>query len=112
LFPIGFGGQLEYVGLWIDAEYGKAKCAPSCSSYLSPQLSQEEYFHYDQLEVWGVGEEPIDDEEDGGERKSALDLDPEAQAVLEMMGKTFVSKDVRAADEQDAKNAAKEEGAN
>ena len=31
-------------------------------------------------------------------------MDPEAQAVMEMMGKTFVSKDVRAADEQDAKN--------
>ena len=36
-------------------------------------------------------------------------MDPEAQAVLEMMGKTFVSKDVRAADEQDAKNKAQEE---
>ena len=42
-------------------------------------------------------------------RKSALDLDPEAQAVMEMMGKTFVSKDVRAADEQDAKDKTKEE---
>ena len=42
-------------------------------------------------------------------RKSALDLDPEAQAVMEMMGKTFVSKDVRAADEQDAKEKTKEE---
>ena len=28
---------------------------------------------------------------------------------MEMMGKTFVSKDVRAADEQEAKNKAKEE---
>ena len=42
-------------------------------------------------------------------RKSALDLDPEAQAVMEMMGKTFVSKDVRAADEQNAKEKTKEE---
>ena len=50
-----------------------------------------------------AGEEPELDDEDGV-RKSALDMDPEAQAVMEMMGKTFVSKDVRAADEQDAKN--------
>ena len=42
-------------------------------------------------------------EDEDGIRKSALDLDPEAQAVMEMMGKTFVSKDVRAADEQEAK---------
>ena len=48
------------------------------------------------------GEEPELEDEDGI-RKSALDLDPEAQAVMEMMGKTFVSKDVRAADEQDEK---------
>ena len=48
------------------------------------------------------GEEAELEDEDGI-RKSALDLDPEAQAVMEMMGKTFVSKDVRAADEQDAK---------
>ena len=62
---IGMGGQLEYFGLWIDAEYGKARCAPTCSSYSSPQLSEKEYFHYDHLEVWGVGEEPDLDDEDG-----------------------------------------------
>jgi len=36
--------------------------------------------------------------------RSVLDQDPEAQAMLEMMGKTFISKDVRAADEQDKKD--------
>ena len=66
------------------------------------------------FKVWGVGEEPVDEDEEEG--RSALDLDPEAQAVMEMMGKTFVSKDVRAADAQDekekrdAENRAKEEG--
>ena len=52
---IGMGGQLDYFGLWIDSEYGKARCAPSCSSYSSPQLSESEYFHFDHLEVWAVG---------------------------------------------------------
>ena len=65
------------------------------------------------FKVWGVGEEPVDEDEEEG--RSALDLDPEAQAVMEMMGKTFVSKDVRAADAQDekekkdAENRAKEQ---
>ena len=49
--------------------------------------------------MWGVGEEPAaDSDEEGG--ASALDMDPEAQAVMEMMGKTFVSKTVKAEDEQ------------
>ena len=32
---------------------------------------------------------------------SVLDLDPEAQAVMEMMGKTFHSKVIREVDEQE-----------
>ena len=57
-------------------------------------------FRCNKLNVSG---EEAELEDEDGIRKSALDLDPEAQAVMEMMGKTFVSKDVRAADEQDAK---------
>ena len=48
------------------------------------------------LEVFGVGELKDDDLEAG---PSVLDMDPEAQAVLEMMGKTFHSKIVREVDE-------------
>ena len=40
------------------------KCALSCSSYQCPQLSKEESFKFDHIEVWGVGEEPHD-EDDG-----------------------------------------------
>ena len=47
----GMGGQLEFFGLWLDAEYGKGRCAPSCTSYQSPQLSKEEHFKYEHLEV-------------------------------------------------------------
>ena len=56
---IGMGGQLDFFGLWLDSEYGHGRCAPSCSSYASPQLSKEECFQYTHLEVWGVGEEPV-----------------------------------------------------
>ena len=62
------------------------------------------------LKVWGVGEEPtVDSDEEGG--ASALDMDPEAQAVMEMMGKTFVSKTVKAEDEQREKEKRDEERA-
>ena len=62
------------------------------------------------FKVWGVGEEPVaDSDEEGG--PSALDLDPEAQAVMEMMGKTFVSKTVKAEDEQREKEKRDEDRA-
>ena len=109
---LGMGGQLEYFGLWLDAEYGKGKCAPSCSSFAAPQLSKEENFTYHHVEVWGVGDEPQDeDEEDDSAGAGALNKDPEAMAVMEMMGKTFISKDVKAADENLEKQKKDEEQA-
>ena len=100
---LGMGGQLEFFGLWLDAEYGKGKCTPSCSSFAAPLLSKHEDFTFHHVEVWGVGDEPEDDEDEDGGRGGALNIDPEAMAVMEMMGKTFVSKDVKAADENLAK---------
>jgi len=116
-FPngLGMGGQIDFFGLWIDGEdYGKARCTPTCSSYASPQLTKEEFFHFDHLELWGVGDEPVPDPDDP-EAAGAMSKDPEAMAVMEMMGKTFISKDVKAADENDEKQkkaeaAAAEEG--
>ena len=99
-FPngLGMGGQLEFFGLWLDAEYGNGKCTPSCSSFATPQLSKKENFTYHHVEVWGAGDEPEDDEDEEGGGGGALNKDPEAMAVMEMMGKTFISKDVKAAD--------------
>ncbi len=97
------GGQLDYFGLWLDSDYGRGRCAPSCTSYQSPQLSKEEKFVFEHIEVWGVGDEPAPDSDEEGAGPSALDLDPEAQAVMEMMGKTFVSKTVKAEDAQNEK---------
>lgn len=48
---LGMGGQLEYFALWLDSEYGKGKCAPSCSSYQSPQLSKEQEVKFTHVEV-------------------------------------------------------------
>ena len=106
---LGMGGQLEFFGLWLDAEFGKGKCAPSCSSFAAPRLSKDENFTYHHLEVWGLGDEPEDDDDE--DAAGALNKDPEAMAVMEMMGKTFISKDVKAADENLAKEKNDEEKA-
>jgi len=96
---LGMGGQLEYFGFWIDSEFGIVKTSPTCSTYHSPQLGQLEG-KIKKLEVFGVGDLKEEDIEAG---KSVLDMDPEAQAVLEMMGKTFHSKVIREVDEDNEK---------
>merc|ERR1712179_350673 len=96
---LGMGGQLEYFGFWIDHEFGIVKTSPSCSTYHSPQLGETEG-KIRGLEVFGVGELKIEEDEDG---PSVLDMDPEAQALLEMMGKTFHSKVIREVDEEQEK---------
>jgi len=99
---LGMGGQLDYFGFWIDSEFGIVKTSPTCSTYHSPQLGQTEG-KIRKIEVFGVGELSEHDIEAG---RSVLDMDPEAQAVLEMMGKTFHSKVIREVDEE---NERKEE---
>ena len=63
------------------------------------------------LKVIALGELSKEDQEAQG--TSVLDLDPEAQAVMEMMGKTFHSKVIREVDEQEEekKKREQEEGA-
>lgn len=98
---LGMGGQLEYFGLWLDAEFGHGRCSPTCTTFQSPQLSARPEFEVKHLEVWGVGPEP---EAEVGERKtvSALDQDLEAQAILDMVGRGAVSqREDRTSDPED-----------
>ncbi|XP_033012770.1 MTOR-associated protein MEAK7 isoform X2 [Lacerta agilis] len=83
---LGMGGQHEYFGLWIDSNYGRghSKAKPRCTTYNSPQLSAKENFTLDAMEVWAVGDP---ESAAGTGPKSVLDADPEAQALLEMIGK-------------------------
>jgi len=99
---LGMGGQLDYFGLWIDSEFGTVITSPTCSTYHSAQLGQLEG-KISKLEVFGVGDLNEVDLEAG---KSVLDMDPEAQAVLEMMGKTFHSKVIREVDEDNERKEA------
>ncbi|NXK89464.1 TLDC1 protein, partial [Formicarius rufipectus] len=91
---LGMGGQHGYFGLWIDSDYGKghSKAKPRCTTYNSPQLSAKEDFTLDAMEVWAVGDIP---ESAAKGKKSILDVDPEAQALLEMAGKTRQSEGLR-----------------
>ncbi|KAL8195007.1 UNVERIFIED_CONTAM: TLD domain-containing protein 1 [Gekko kuhli] len=86
---LGMGGQHYYFGLWIDSDYGKghSRAKPRCITYNSPQLSAQEDFTLEALEVWAVGDPPESDTTEKG-KKSVLDADPEAQALLEMIGKS------------------------
>ncbi|CAL8088273.1 unnamed protein product [Orchesella dallaii] len=83
---LGMGGKFGYFGLWVDAEFGTGKGAPTCTTFSSPQLSTEEDFLIHHLEVWGLGPEPTKDESERDPR-SILDQDPEAKMMLEMLNR-------------------------
>lgn len=60
----GMGGQHGYFGLWLDSDFGKghSRARPKCTTYNSPQLSEEEDFTLDSMEVWAVGKPPEPEE--------------------------------------------------
>ncbi|RUS27520.1 hypothetical protein BC938DRAFT_483124 [Jimgerdemannia flammicorona] len=49
---IGLGGQMDYFGLWISAdfEHGHSRAAPHCTTYASPKLAGKEEFIVDEVE--------------------------------------------------------------
>ncbi|XP_060933319.1 MTOR-associated protein MEAK7 [Limanda limanda] len=103
---LGMGGQHGYFGLWLERDFGRghSRARPTCTTYGSPQLSGEEDFTVDSVEVWAVGKppEPEEDEEvDGKKKKSILDVDPELQAMMEMSGKTLHSQGLREPEEEE-----------
>lgn len=60
----GMGGQHDYFGLWLDSDFGRghSRARPKCTTYGSPQLSAEEDFSLDSVEVWAVGKPPVPDD--------------------------------------------------
>ncbi|ORZ25698.1 TLD-domain-containing protein [Absidia repens] len=90
---LGMGGQLEYAGLWIDADFihGHSK-GPTCSTYQSPQLSLKDQFEVDEVEVWLV-RPAIRDEDEDAQGGSILDR-AEDMEFLEMSGKKLYSRDL------------------
>lgn len=94
---LGMGGQHSYFGLWIDADFGKghSKAKPTCTTYNSPQLSATENFQFQKMEVWAVGDAA--GTQLAKSNKSVLDADPEAQALLEISGRSRHSQGLREA---------------
>uniref|UniRef100_A0A671KZA4 MTOR-associated protein MEAK7 n=1 Tax=Sinocyclocheilus anshuiensis TaxID=1608454 RepID=A0A671KZA4_9TELE len=99
---LGMGGQHGYFGLWLDCDFGHghSRARPLCTTYGSPQLSGDEDFKLDTVEVWGVGQPPEEQEQDE-KKKSILDADPEVQAMMEMTGKTLHSQGLREPEEDE-----------
>ncbi|CAB3361115.1 Hypothetical predicted protein [Cloeon dipterum] len=95
---LGMGGQLDYFGLYLDANYGKGFCSESCTTYHSPMMSTSKQFDVSHVEVWAIGPPPPTPEE-LGERSSVLDRDNEAKAILAMVGKEQKSEGLREPDE-------------
>lgn len=95
------GGQHGYFGLWLDSDFGRghSRARPKCTTYGSPQLSGEEDFTLDSMEVWAVGKPPEPEGEEGEAKKSILDVDPEIQAMMEIAGKTMHSQGLREPEE-------------
>ncbi|BES92545.1 TLDc [Nesidiocoris tenuis] len=98
---MGFGGKLEYFGLFLSSDFGKGKVSNSCTTYNNFKLPNDpKDFDIKHMEVWGVGK-PDPTPEELGERRTCLDQDPTASALLEMAGKTMHSKDLRQAKPED-----------
>ncbi|XP_005345813.1 TLD domain-containing protein 1 [Microtus ochrogaster] len=98
---LGMGGQHHYFGLWVAADFGKghSKAKPTCTTYNSPQLSAQEDFQFDKMEVWGLGD--VLETCLVKNKKSILDSDPAAQSLLEISGRTRHSEGLREVPEED-----------
>nr|CAD7569365.1 unnamed protein product [Timema californicum] len=91
----GMGGQFNYFGLWLDAEFGVGHCSETCTTYKNcPTLSSNKNFETHHVEVWAVGSKPkVEDDEMPS--KSILDADLGAKALLEMVGRKQHSEGIR-----------------
>lgn len=98
---LGMGGREELFGFWLDYDFGKGTVAPTCTTFRSPPLSPHQELEIQGIEVWAVGPEEEDSDEEGTRQRSALDKNPDAQALLDMIGKTRVSEGLREAEESD-----------
>nr|CAD7394116.1 unnamed protein product [Timema cristinae] len=92
----GMGGQFNYFGLWLDAEFGIGHCSETCTTYKNcPTLSSNKNFETHHVEVWAVGSKPKVEDDDEMPSKSILDADLGAKALLEMVGRKQHSEGIR-----------------
>lgn len=92
---LGMGGQFNYWGLWLDSEYGNGECSESCTTYKNYiQLAATKSFKIRNVEVWGVGDKPVKEDEDEGMSGSCIDREYEAKAMLKIAGREMHSEGV------------------
>jgi TLD len=73
-------------------QHGHSRANPLSTTYSSPQLSGKEDFLVDEVEVWMIRERNVDSIE---YKKSILEGNSEAKALLEMSGKQIYSEGFR-----------------
>ncbi|KAJ9585560.1 hypothetical protein L9F63_002636 [Diploptera punctata] len=93
---LGMGGQFDYFGLWLDADFGTGHCSETCTTFKHyKMLSSQKYFEVDHVEVWAIVQiqQEEEEEESGKEvtRQSILDKDAGAKALLEIAGREMAS---------------------
>jgi hypothetical protein len=93
----GFGGQFDYFGFCIDdqLERGHSKGHPRSTTFNNPCLASSSDYEIDAVEVWAVGPPKEDDGSAPTGKGSILDRDKQAQALLDMAGKTRHSEALR-----------------
>lgn len=60
------GGREELFGLWLDYDFGKGSVAPTCTTFRSPQLTSKQQIEIKAMEVWALGPEEEDSDEEVG----------------------------------------------
>ncbi|XP_036226276.2 MTOR-associated protein MEAK7 isoform X2 [Bactrocera oleae] len=99
---LGIGGQFHFWGLWIDSDYGIGQSSESCTTYRDyVQLSKRKDYKIRNIEVWGIGDEPKDEDSEEGEgcgKNSILDKNLEDRVMLQLAGKEMHSEGLREPD--------------
>ncbi|GMR62270.1 hypothetical protein PMAYCL1PPCAC_32465, partial [Pristionchus mayeri] len=86
---MGIGGCEDNWPLFISEDYGKGVACANSSAFERCDLAGEKDFEIHTLEVWRVGPPPT--VKHAKKKKSILDNDPQAQALLELAGKEMHS---------------------
>ncbi|KAL7747955.1 hypothetical protein RI367_006703 [Sorochytrium milnesiophthora] len=99
---IGFGGQLDYFGLWLGSDFihGHSRANPVSTTYNSPVLSSASDFVIDAVDCYVVLAAEVDPD-DATDKRGVLEKNPELVEFMEMAGKKMYSKDIRAAPNQE-----------
>ncbi|KAI8373826.1 TLD-domain-containing protein [Blakeslea trispora] len=92
---LGMGGQFDYAGLWLESDFlhGHSRAGPLCTTFGSPQLSSDQNFLIDEVEVWLVRPLLRNEDEDTHQGKGVLG-NAEDMEFMEMAGKKMYSKDL------------------